>query len=151
SLDGLTRLWEASTGDELLRLVSLDSSQDWLVVTPDGLFDGSAGGRNKVSYRVGGGLTVVPVDRFFKDFYRPGLLAAILRGERPKPEVNFGAQTPPRVRFVAPAAGGEVDTNPTTVLIEAEDQGGGIKTPWLRHNGVRVGATEPPQRQGKVV
>jgi WD40 repeat protein len=151
SSDGSAILWDAKTGKESLRLLSLDAGQDWVVVTPDGLFDGSAGGRNKVSYRVGGGLTVVPVDRFFKDFYHPGLLAAILRGERPKPEVDFGAQTPPKVRIVSPTPGGDTQTNPITVLIEAEDQGGGVKTPWLRHNGVRVGATEPPQRQGKIV
>ena len=39
--------------------------------------DGSAGGRQKAMYRIGGGLNVVPVDRFFQDFYRPGLLAEV--------------------------------------------------------------------------
>src|SRR5206468_2461103 len=77
SRDGTTCLWDVATGEELARLLSLDEGKDWMVVTPDGLFDGSAGGRQLVAYRIGGALTLVPVDRFFQDFYRPGLLAAL--------------------------------------------------------------------------
>ena len=40
SSDGTTRFWDTATGDELARLISLDKGQDWLVVTPEGLFDG---------------------------------------------------------------------------------------------------------------
>src|SRR5204862_1732683 len=112
----------------------------WLVCTPEGLFDGSAGGRNLVSYRVGGGLNVVPVDRFFKDFYRPGLLASVIKGENPKPEVDFASQTPPKVHITSPKAGGDVDDATVEVVVEAEDQGGGVQVPWLKHNGVRVAA-----------
>ena len=74
SFDGTTRLWDLATGDEVVRLLSLNAEKDWLVVTPEGLFDGSEGGRQAVSFRVGNRLNVVPVDRFFQDFYRPGLL-----------------------------------------------------------------------------
>lgn len=40
SADTSIRLWEAKTGRLLASLFSLDES-DWLVVTPEGLFDGS--------------------------------------------------------------------------------------------------------------
>ena len=85
SQDGTARLWDVATGQELLRLISFSSGKDWLVVTPEGLFDGSPGGRERVTFRVGGGVNIVPGDRFLKDFYRPGLFAAISRGERPLP------------------------------------------------------------------
>ena len=88
--DGKARVWDIHSGQELLHLASLPGEHycrhgemHWLVTTPEGLFDGSAGGRERVMFRVGGGLNVVPVDRFFQDFYYPGLLAAIWRGERP--------------------------------------------------------------------
>lgn len=92
----------------------------------------------------------MPVDRFFKDFYRPGLLAAVMRGERPKPEVDFAALTPPAVRIVSPKPG-DTDAPTAEVVVEAEDNGGGAQTPWLKHNGVRVAGTTEPSRNGKVV
>jgi WD40 repeat protein len=149
SADGTARLWDAATGEELCRLVSPHQGKDWLVVTPEGLFDGSPGGREKVSYRVGKGLTVVPVDRFFQDFYRPGLLASLLRGERPMPEADFARQRPPLVRVVSPKAG-TVERPQVTVVAEAVDQGGGTQGPWLLHNGARVLVPGTAERAGKV-
>ncbi len=151
SPDGTVRLWDAGGGDELARLISLDAGKDWLVVTPEGLFDGSAGGRDKVTYRVGKGLTVVPVDRFFQDFYRPGLLAAVWKGERPKPETDFGKQRPPRVRVVSPKEGGTVETSSVTLEAEAADEGGGVRGPWLFHNGTHVLAAGKTDTDGKVI
>ncbi|HVX61939.1 MAG TPA: WD40 repeat domain-containing protein, partial [Pirellulales bacterium] len=77
SSDSTLRCWSVATGDELLRLTMVDDGRDWLAATPEGLFDGSEGGRERVAFRIGGGLNVVPVDRFFQDFYRPGLMASL--------------------------------------------------------------------------
>ena len=99
------------TGDLLLRIILL-GGLDWLAVTPDGLFDGSPGGRERVMFRVGGGLTLVPVDRFYQDFHYPGLIEAIWRGERPMPSADFSeiaANKPPTLEITAPQQGGEVD------------------------------------------
>jgi hypothetical protein len=41
------------------RLISLDGGKDWLVVSPDGFFDGSKGGWRYVSYRRAGTLELV--------------------------------------------------------------------------------------------
>src|SRR5262249_62016819 len=41
SLDGTVRLWNPDTGKELCRLYSFDAGKDWLVVTPEGHFDGA--------------------------------------------------------------------------------------------------------------
>ncbi len=150
SYDGTARLWDTETGKELCSLVSIIGGRDWLVVTPEGLFDGSPGGRDQVSYRVGKGLTVVPVDRFFQDLYRPGLLAAIAKGERPRPSADFGKQQPPAVRIVAPKQGGTVESSTLTVEAEARDEGGGVLGPWLFHNGARVVAADGAEKDDKV-
>ena len=143
--DGTVRLWDAENGQELASMLAsrykyLDPTEnpDWIVTTPEGLFDGSADGREKVMFRVGGGLNVVPVDRFFQDFYYPGLLAALWRGERPTPGVEIGRSLPPMVRVVSPARGGAVETNNVTLEVEVVDKGGGIRGPWLVQNGARV-------------
>jgi len=93
----------------------------------------------------------VPLERFFQDFYRPGLLAEIFGGERPAPEVEFAKQQPPTVRIVAPTQGGPVEGRQVVLQVEATDQGGGVKGPWLLHNGARVLAPGQAERAGKVV
>jgi WD40 repeat protein len=143
-------LWDLATGDELARLLSLDGGKDWLVVSPEGFFDGSPQGRQKVAYRVGGGLTVVPVDRFFQDFYRPGLFAESFRGQRPLPGVDFARQRPPSVRIVSPKAGA-VEMPQVALEAEASDEGGGVSGPFLYHNGARVLASGTAEKEGKVV
>jgi hypothetical protein len=137
SEDGTTRFWDVATGEELARWLSLDEDKDWLVVTADGLFDGSANGRQLVSYRVHRS-TLVPVDRFFKDFYRPGLLAALSRGERPLPAVAFARFRPPTLHITSPKQGGPAAAPRVTVEVEAVNEGGGVEGPWLVHNGARV-------------
>ena len=82
--DGAVRVWDVATGREVAQLLVF-SADDWLVVTPEGLFDGSEAGRKRVAYRWGEGLAVVPGEQFAGGLYRPGLLGRILRGERPLP------------------------------------------------------------------
>jgi WD40 repeat protein len=149
--DGTVRLWDLATGDERACLFGLDDGTDWLAVTPDGLFDGSAGGRDKVSFRVGGGLNVVPVDRFFKDFFRPGLLAALWKGEVLKAAADFGRQRPPTVRIVSPGPGVTVEGDRLTLEVEVTDAGGGVQGPVLFHNGARTPAPGLAERKGRVV
>src|SRR5262249_40746361 len=112
----------------------------WLVVTPEGLFDGSDGGRQKVAFRIGNELDVLPVDYFFNDFYRAGLLASLWQGERPRPRpgIELGKRRPPTVRSPSPSNEGPVEKDRVTLEVEARDEGGGIQGPWLIHNGARL-------------
>jgi WD40 repeat protein len=148
SADGSVRIWDVGTGVELARLMSMLSLDDWLVTTPDGLFDGSESARQRISYRVGNGLDVVPVDRFFQDFYRPGLLSTIWNGSRPIPEVELGQSKPPTLLITSPTDS-IVDADQVTVEVEATDAGGGIQGPWLRHNGARIAAAGEARREGE--
>lgn len=57
---------------------------EWIVASPDGLFDGSYEGIQKLlAWRFPGDETA-PVDVFFSEFYHPGLLGEILAGKRPR-------------------------------------------------------------------
>src|SRR6185369_8193074 len=82
SQDGTTRLWSTSTGKELCSLLTFDAGKDWLVITPDGFFDGSPGAWRHVAYRETGTLHVIADDATRKRFHRPGLLAKIVKGEK---------------------------------------------------------------------
>lgn len=81
--DGSARLWNVSTGELLATLVNLNRGEDWLVVTPSGLFDGSPGGWNQILWRFSSSLfDVSPVEIFFNEYYHPGLLSDILAGKK---------------------------------------------------------------------
>jgi WD40 repeat protein len=87
--DGSIKLWEAATGVELAALVA-PGERDWLVVAPDGLFDGSPAAWNQVLWRYDHNtFEVAPVEWFFNEFFYPGLLADIFAGKRPAAPHDF--------------------------------------------------------------
>ncbi len=160
-------LWDILTGEKLLELrwVSEPRKQGakhdselpfhetyprfhWLAVTPDGQFDGDAFARNRVAYRVGAGLNVVPVDRFFQDFFRPGLAASVLNGQPPSAEITFARTQAPSVRIISPKSG-ESSSSTAKLEVEVTDQGGGVAGIGLYHNGARVLAAGSKRSEGK--
>ena len=154
--DGVAQLWDIATGREVAWMLSLDPSgigweHEWAVATPEGLFDGSAAARQQVTFRLGGGLTVVPVDRFFQDLYRPGLLAEVLSGKRPLPGIDIGSSIPPQVRIVSQVPKDAATSQRLQLEIEVTDQGGGMQDPWLVHNGARVNMLGQLARQDKTI
>jgi WD40 repeat protein/uncharacterized caspase-like protein len=82
--DGGTFLWDTNTGEHLLTLISLDDGSEWMVVTPQGLFDGTPVSWNQILWRYNQDtFNVAPIEWFFNEFYYPGLLADVLAGKRP--------------------------------------------------------------------
>jgi hypothetical protein len=151
SIDGTVRLWDVATGDEVARLIHLDGGKDWAVVTPEGLFDGSRGGRENVAFRIGKGLDVVPLDRFFQDFYYPGLLAEIWRGERPMPGKSLGTNPAPTLKMLVSQDTDGTKKGQAAIDVAVTDQGGGIKGPWLQHNGATLSTDSKLRQEGKTV
>lgn len=104
-------IWNAATGEKLATLINLSGSlssqnNDWLVVTPDGLFDGSPNGWNQILWQFKGNtFDVTPGETFFNEFYYPGLLGEIMSGRKPtaprsiaqldrrQPEINLTAKS----------------------------------------------------------
>lgn len=83
--DGGTFLWDTSSGEHLATLISLDDGGEWMVVTPQGLFDGTPVSWNQILWRYNQDtFNVAPIEVFFNEFYYPGLLAEIIAGKRPR-------------------------------------------------------------------
>jgi WD40 repeat protein len=135
SLNGTAGIWNSSTGKELARLLPMRDRDEWLVATPEGLFDGTDKGMQDLgAWRIGD--QTYPVDRFFADYYTPGLLARILTGEHPAPNVNLESRRlPPSVRITNPSPGSHQQQEHVVVAVKSIDQGGGIGEVRLYQNG----------------
>lgn len=91
--DGSVNLWDRGGNVPVSTLVSLKNSNDWLVVTPQGFFDGSSDAWSQLLWRFrGDSFAVSPVEVFFEEFYQPGLLANLLRGKRTPAGKNIAAR-----------------------------------------------------------
>ena len=79
SEDGSIIVSNATNGEQVSTLISLKNSNDWLVVTPSGFFDGSPSAWEQISWRFEkNSFNVKPVEVFFNEFYSPGVLADLL-------------------------------------------------------------------------
>lgn len=151
SMDATVKLWEMPSGKELATLIALDQN-DWLVVTPDGLFDGTPAAWNKILWRFSPSLREVnPVESFYSDFYYPGLLTELFNGQRPRAKQSI-AQKDRRNPLVELAIGGEnisadekIANRTVSVKIKIEEargggreQGSGVRDVRLFRNGLLV-------------
>jgi WD40 repeat protein len=83
--DGSMIVWNAESGKQAGVMVSIPESNDWLLATPGGLFDGSRSAWKLLLWRFGENtFKVAPVESFFNEFYYPGLLADVLLHKDPK-------------------------------------------------------------------
>jgi WD40 repeat protein len=145
SRDGTVRLWDIATGVELVSLASSNGGKNWAVVAPDGLYDASEPGRRMMGYRFAGKLPGAVIDQFFAQFYHPGLLAEIFRGERPMSSSQLGTSLPPKLKIVSPTVH-SLTNEQVIVAVDAVDGGGGISAPQIFDNGARI-AVEPEANQ----
>ena len=149
--DGSTFLWDTKTGEHLLTLISLDDGGEWMVVTPQGLFDGTPVSWNQILWRYNQEtFNVAPIEWFFNEFYHPGLLADIFAGKRPKvtQDVSKKDRRQPVVKLslVGQAPESTVATRTIKVKIDVGDapadkdnpQGTGAQDVRLFRNGSLV-------------
>ncbi len=90
SSNGQVSVWDLST-NMLLAMMFSTGPEDWLTVTPDGLFDGNPGAMRQVSWKTGRGNEVIPIESFYNDFFTPGVFSQIMNGKRPKPSMDLAA------------------------------------------------------------
>ena len=141
------QLYDTGSGQHVVTV----NGADQLVVTPLGLFDGNPSEFNRIRYRLQEMGIAVPVERFFQDFYSPGLLASIIEGNRPLPAVAIGKQVPPSISIISPNMEGNSNEDIISVTAVVEDKGGGIKQPWILHNGANVSVdSKPTERAGRL-
>ncbi|HMH41963.1 MAG TPA: caspase family protein, partial [Pyrinomonadaceae bacterium] len=78
---------------------------DWLVVTPDGLFDGSPAAWKQILWRFSGNtFDVMPAETYFNEFYYPGLLGEVMSGKKPRAPKNISQldRRQPDLKFSQP-------------------------------------------------
>jgi WD40 repeat protein len=84
------KILDLATGKELATVVAVDR-QDWITVTPEGLFDSSHNAWNYLNWRFSKSLhDVAPAEAFFSEFYYPGLLGEIFDGRPPEAPFEIG-------------------------------------------------------------
>lgn len=93
SEDGSVNIWGSGGDAPASTLVSLKTAGDWVVVTPQGFFDGSPDAWQQLLWRFrDDSFSFSPVEVFFDEFYQPGLLGRIL-GRRSMPaDKNIAAR-----------------------------------------------------------
>jgi WD40 repeat protein len=79
--DGAVRVWETQHGSLVATLVR-STGGEWIVFTPDGLYDASANGANLLAWRLKGQIVLASE---LPDMRFPGLLSKLVAGEHPKP------------------------------------------------------------------
>lgn len=135
--DGEIKFWSAESGKELANLVLMNDT-DWIVTTPEGLFDGTQTAWKQLLWRFNRKLmNVAPIEAFFNEFYYPGLLEEILQGKpMPPPKKNLA----------------EVDVRPPSVSIIGVNRQSVRGTDNLTVDKptvkVAVGVAENPRQSG---
>lgn len=140
SRDTTIKLWDVKTGNELGSLLSLNE-RDWLVATPDGLFDGSPASWGQILWRFSPELhDVAPVEWFFNDFYYPGLLADIFAGKRPTApqDISRKDRRQPQLRISAAPAAASVGARQVALKVDVTKAEAGARDVRLFRNGSLV-------------
>jgi len=149
-------IWDLESGERLATLVNLDVLNDfgggaeWLVVTPDGLFDGSPAAWQQIMWRFSQNtFDVGPVEIFFNELYYPGLLEEVFSGKRPRAPRDLQQldRRQPAIKVTASQpVSGEVQSRTMTVKVEVAEappdgkhpQGSGARDVRLFRNGTLV-------------
>jgi WD40 repeat protein len=141
-------IWDVSSGKEVAKFVAFDNGE-WIVITPEGYYNASTNGAKYLNIRIGN--KIHTIDQLNRYFYRPDLVHAKLMGD---PE-NLVAKTaehynvttllndslPPTVRFINSDQNVIKDRN-IKIVIEINNQGGGIGRIEWRINGITIGLQE---------
>ncbi len=100
SYDRTIRIWDL-TSNELRGTMVFFGAKDWVIIDNAGRFDGTKPAMEKMYYTQG--VTILPLESGYEQFYTPGLLQRILEGEQfTPPPVNINTLKPaPVVRISA--------------------------------------------------
>lgn len=135
------RLWDVTGHRELATLVLLNE-KDWVVTTPDGLFDGSPAAWQSVLWRFSDNISdVEPVEAYFNEFFRPGLLAELFGGDRPVAPAKIleKDRRKPKLKLSLNGTSSEaIAERSVTVNVEVFDAPAGARDIRLFRNGALV-------------
>jgi WD40 repeat protein len=152
--DGTIRWYRMSDGKELLALFPHKDRRRWVIWTPSGYYDASAGGEDLIGWHINNGRDQAgdffPISRFRQQFYRPDVVAKVLETLDEKKAVKLadteaGRQTretavvsvlPPVVTILSPQEGAAIATQEVTVkYLVRSPSGDRIESIEARVNG----------------
>lgn len=133
--DGTMRIWDAATGREIIQAIGFTNGQ-WIVITPEGYYNSSAGGHDQLNIRRGN--KVYGIDQFYDVFYRPDIVSAKLKGEDISGLVTLTVEEaienpPPAVKLSALPP--TTDNSRVKICYRISGTGGGIGEVRLFQNG----------------
>jgi WD40 repeat protein len=145
STDGTSRIWDVASGRLLTTIVLFEDGNEWLAVTPDGLFDGTPEAWSQILWRFSDNtFDVSPVEIFFNEYYRPGLLADVLAhrnlavpstiSERDRRQPILG------ISITDYVAGSTISEREVTLRVAIADSPAGTRDVRLFRNGSLVRA-----------
>lgn len=141
SSDTQMKIWDYASGTELLSVITFTDSEDFVVTTPSGYFDGTPSGIKKALHFVKG-TEVIPLDAFFEQRFTPNLWARVIAGEDFEQDRPVNFKLPPEVNIISPKRGFAPQSPKITISIEAVDKGGGVDEVRLYQNNKLVASTE---------
>ncbi len=153
-LDHTIRVWNKDQDIELFKLFSFENSKDWVAVTPDGHFDGTQKGMEKLYFVRD--MISIPLASLFEKYYVPGLVMKQLGGKTvpPAPEEDVNKlKAPPLVKIGVPtgqrnltvedeksaARRYQIAEEEISLTVEAQCPDDGISEIRLYQNGKLVG------------
>lgn len=145
--EGTLQFINPNSGSPLGRLLSLKQGTQWLVTSPQGLFDGTEDAQRLVQWQVG--TQHFRVDQFFETGYRPGLLHQIWSDNRGGGKTGplSGQVAPPDIEILSPAPGSSVSAAELEVRLKITDRGMGVSRTKVYVNGhplaVKQASAEP--------
>lgn len=153
SHDGTLITWKADTGERGASLISLRNGQDWLVVTPQGFFDGAPTSYGQLSWRFEGDtFKVVPVEVFFNEFYKPGLLSDLFANRKlPNSNISAKRRELPELLLTKLDSGPGANPREVAVRIDVTDAPAGARDVRLFRNGTLVEIWRGDQKKGAVL
>src|SRR3989440_2361528 len=131
--DGTIRWYRMTDGKELLAFFPHKDRKRWILWTPSGYYDASPGAEDLIGWHVNNGrdqaADFFPVGQFRDKFYRPDVVAKILKtldeqlalkeaneeAGRKQQQADLKQMLPPVVEIVSPSDGAEVTSNEITV------------------------------------
>ncbi len=137
--DHTQRIWDASTGMELARLILLNE-KDWLLTTPSGLFDATPGAMATLYYVVG--IDKINIEQLKERYYEPGLLQKIL-GTNLEPLRSVEALD---TLAMYPLVDLTLDTFHNSLTIKLQPRNGGLGKLSIFINGKEVAEDANPPK-----
>ena len=141
SVDGITKIWNLETGTEIITHYVIGKN-DWLVKDAKGYFSGTDGAQKQVFFVKGN--ESFSLDQFFDQYYDPDLLKGALSGGVKQEGIleKLNKYPPPSVKIEYPTYGQVQQKSQIDVIAETTNNGGGIKTISIFHNGKIVSLKE---------